>query len=95
MLPNQADLVLGYPLLFIFCGQMIVGCDKAETTGKELEDKLLACHRQENDLKVQENFTIAGLGNIHYQDYSLPVFTVVIAALDAFNPCAFFVLFFY
>ena len=79
---------------FIFCDQMIVGYDKAETTGKELEDKLLACHRQEKDLKQQENFTIPGLGNIHYQDFSLPVFTVVIAALDAFNPCAFFVLFF-
>ena len=79
---------------FIFCDQMIVGFDKAETTGKELEDKLLACHRQEKGLKQQENFTIPGLGNIHYQDFSLPVFTLVIAALDAFNPCAFFVLFF-
>lgn len=79
---------------FIFCKQMIVGFDKAETTGKELEDKLLACHQQNNDLKQQENFTIPGLGNIHYKDFSLPVFTVVIAALDAFNPCAFFVLFF-
>lgn len=79
---------------FIFCDQMIVGYDDAETTGKELEDKLLACHRQEKNLKQQEHFTIPGLGNIHYQDFSLPVFTVVIAALDAFNPCAFFVLFF-
>ena len=79
---------------FIFCGQMMVGYDRAETTGKELEEKLLACHQQKNQSKIQKNFNIPGLGNIHYQDFSLPVFTVVIAALDAFNPCAFFILFF-
>ena len=71
---------------FIFCGQMMVGYDQAETTGKELEEKLLACHRQENTQtkQVQENFNIPGLGEIHYQDFSLPVFTLLIAALDAF-----------
>ncbi|RLA23838.1 MAG: hypothetical protein DRQ62_05745 [Gammaproteobacteria bacterium] len=79
---------------FIFCNQMMVGYDRAETTGKELEEKLLACHQQKDQPKTQENFNIPGLGNIHYQDFSLPVFTVVIAALDAFNPCAFFILFF-
>ena len=79
---------------FIFCGQMIVGYDRAETTGQELEEKLLACHQQKNTGQVQENFNIPGLGKIHYQDFSLPVFTLVIAALDAFNPCAFFILFF-
>ena len=79
---------------FIFCNQMIVGYDKANTSGKELEKKLLACHQQKNNLQQQENFNISWLGNIHYQDFSLPVFTLVIAALDAFNPCAFFVLFF-
>ena len=81
---------------FIFCGQMMVGYDRAETTGRDLEEKLLACHQQKNGQRgqAQENFNIPGLGNIHYQDFSLPVFTLVIAALDAFNPCAFFVLFF-
>lgn len=79
---------------FIFCNQMIVGYDKAESSGKELEEKLLACHQQKNNQQQQENFTIPWLGNIHYQDFSLPAFTLVIAALDAFNPCAFFVLFF-
>ena len=48
---------------------MMVGYDKAETTGKELEDRLLACHRQENN-RQQETFTIPGLGDIHYQDFS-------------------------
>jgi len=78
----------------IFCGQMMVGYDSNETTGRELEEKLLACHQQNGSVQVQENFNIPGLGEIHYQDFSLPVFTLVIAALDAFNPCAFFILFF-
>ncbi|OQW91773.1 MAG: hypothetical protein BWK79_16165, partial [Beggiatoa sp. IS2] len=34
------------------------------------------------------------LGEINPQQYSLPVYTLVIASLDAFNPCAFFVLLF-
>ena len=79
---------------FIFCGQMLVGYDTNETTGRDLEEKLLACHQQKNIVQVQENFNIPWLGKIHYQDFSLPVFTVIIAALDAFNPCAFFILFF-
>jgi thiol-disulfide isomerase/thioredoxin len=79
---------------FIFCGQMLVGYDTNDTTGRELEEKLIACHQQKNTQQVQENFNIPWLGEIHYQDFSLPVFTVIIAALDAFNPCAFFILFF-
>ncbi|NOR70177.1 MAG: hypothetical protein GQ532_10900 [Methylomarinum sp.] len=79
---------------FIFCGQMIVGYDRAETTGLELEEKLLACHQQKDTSQVQEHFNIPWLGKIHFQDFSLPVFTLLIATLDAFNPCAFFILFF-
>jgi len=81
---------------FIFCGQMMVGYNRAETTGKELEAKLLACYQQGNTqtTQVQKNVNIPGLGKIHYQYFSLPVFTLLIAALDAFNPCAFFILFF-
>ncbi len=30
---------------FIFCGQMVSGFDRADTTGRELEEKLLACHQ--------------------------------------------------
>lgn len=79
---------------FIFCGQMMQGYDKNETTGQELEEKLLACHQQKISPQRQENFNIPWLGKVHYQDFSLPIFTLVIATLDAFNPCAFFILFF-
>lgn len=30
------------------------------------------------------------LGEVNPEEISLPVFTLVMAALDAFNPCAFF-----
>lgn len=79
---------------FIFCGQMMAGYDQDSTTGRELEAKLLACHQRKNSPVTQEYFNIPALGKIHYQDFSLPVFTLMIAALDAFNPCAFFILFF-
>ncbi|WP_246043828.1 thioredoxin family protein [Geomonas edaphica] len=42
----------------------------------------------------QPPVAVPGLGELDPQRYSLPVFTLVIAALDSFNPCAFFVLFF-
>ena len=60
-----------------------------------MENQLIACH--EHGLVVQqksESFDMPLLGDVHYRDFSLPVFTLIIAALDAFNPCAFFVLFF-
>ena len=81
---------------FIFCNQIIVGYGDENTTGKELVEKLLTCHEQNASQQIEEEqrFNIPGLGEMHYQDFSLPVFTLLIAALDAFNPCAFFILFF-
>ncbi|MDY6992833.1 MAG: hypothetical protein SVR94_09555 [Pseudomonadota bacterium] len=37
---------------------------------------------------------VPGLGTLEPQHFSLPVLTLIIASLDAFNPCAFFVLLF-
>lgn len=41
-----------------------------------------------------QGITLPLLGTLSVEKLSLPVLTVVIAALDAFNPCAFFVLMF-
>lgn len=81
---------------FIFCGQIQVGFNSVASSGKELESKLLACH-QSRQQTAENEFTnqtveLPLVGKIHYQDFSLPVFTLIIAGLDAFNPCAFFVL---
>jgi len=80
---------------FIFCGQMLTGFDSADGIGKELESRLLSCYSSiESAQAERDTLNIPVLGKIHYRDFSLPVFTLIIAALDAFNPCAFFVLFF-
>ncbi len=84
---------------FIFCGQMLVGFADAETTGKQIERKLLDCRRSPANLNDKpaahrETIDLPLLGHIAATDFSLPAFTLIIAALDAFNPCAFFVLLF-
>ncbi len=49
-------------------------------------------HRAEDESSPV--ITVPVLGDIDARDYSLPLFTLLIAGLDAFNPCAFFVLLF-
>lgn len=46
------------------------------------------------DTKQDEPISLPLLGSIDPAKVSLPVFTLVIGALDSFNPCAFFVLLF-
>ena len=41
-----------------------------------------------------ESITLPLIGRVDTSSLSLPVFTIIIAGLDSFNPCAFFVLFF-
>jgi len=79
---------------FIFCGQIYTGFQSADSTGKMLEQQLIACYQQKTPEQKNEYFTLPLLGKLHYSEFSLPVFTLIIASLDAFNPCAFFVLFF-
>ncbi|MBI2277618.1 MAG: hypothetical protein HYU74_09725 [Dechloromonas sp.] len=89
---------------FFYCGRMAVGFDTPETTGQALEAALLACRAAGSAKTAPEVDTlpeppapvieIPGLGGLSPDELSLPVFTLVIAGLDAFNPCAFFVLLF-
>jgi len=88
---------------FIYCGNLLVGYDSAETTGETLRKHLNACYQQArmqpmtNHIYAPEEEGVIHLpliGDINASDYSLPVLTVLIAAMDAFNPCAFFVLLF-
>ena len=90
---------------FLFCEEMLVGYATAATTGKVLEHKLVDCHQrlqqgaavtpsQTASRPTMPSLVIPGIGQIDPSTLSLPVMTVIIAGLDAFNPCAFFVLFF-
>jgi len=85
---------------FLFCEEAVIGYLDEKTTGALLRDKLLSCRASlaEGDKEVSgqpakaEKFSLPILGELDYKSRSLPAFTIIIAGLDAFNPCAFFVL---
>ncbi|MBC8283686.1 MAG: thioredoxin family protein [Nitrospinae bacterium] len=85
---------------FLFCEQVVVGYLDDQTTGSQLRDQLLDCHSSlihggrgiKNKTAQTTKFSLPFLGEFDPQSMSLPVFTIIIAGLDAFNPCAFFVL---
>jgi thiol-disulfide isomerase/thioredoxin len=85
---------------FLFCGQMRVGWD-GDVGAADLMRGLEAC-RANPDLAVQgragqptaTTLRLPLVGDLEATSLSLPVLTVLIAGMDAFNPCAFFVLLF-
>jgi hypothetical protein len=85
---------------FIFCGLMLTGYEHDATTGAELKRLLQECHQQGGKLESDAASTAGGrmtvplLGEVNADEVSLPLITVIIAGMDAFNPCAFFVLLF-
>ncbi|MCK9531550.1 MAG: hypothetical protein M0R77_13460 [Gammaproteobacteria bacterium] len=95
MLGRQASSVPA----FIFCGEMHTGYDAPEGMGRFLEERLLACRdvlagQAAAQAPDATSITLPLLGKVDTAAWSLPLVTVAIAALDAFNPCAFFVLLF-
>ena len=80
----------------IYCGRMEVGLDSSDAGIAALLDRLQACRAQ------PDGMTDAGaaplrlplFGEVDPARVSLPLLTVLIAGMDAFNPCAFFVLLF-
>ncbi|MEJ2515351.1 MAG: hypothetical protein P8102_09035 [Gammaproteobacteria bacterium] len=88
---------------FIYCGTMRTGYDTAETTGASLLADLQACRADPEAFIAQaaadipekaEAMEVPVLGSIDADKWALPILTVVLGGLDAFNPCAFFVLLF-
>lgn len=87
---------------FFYCGQMALGFDHAEGMGRQIRQQLEQCHAelvaQSKPAPTQHAtapvLQLPLLGELDRDQQSLLLITVVIAALDAFNPCAFFVLLF-
>ena len=91
---------------FMFCGNMLSGYEDRETSGQALASYLQDCYQfvkqnsPDNTAIFELNrygsttIDIPFFGSISPDEYSLPALTVVIAGMDAFNPCAFFVLLF-
>jgi hypothetical protein len=83
------------------CGTMEVGWEGDASSGARLLAALDACRSQggvlssgPTDLSAARTLNVPFLGAVDPAALSLPLFTVIIAGLDAFNPCAFFVLLF-
>ena len=84
---------------FLFCGEMHVGWDSDETTGAMLRHRLDECRTraiggQTTETRPVETLRLPLLGEVNTASLSLPALTLILAGLDAFNPCAFFVLLF-
>jgi hypothetical protein len=86
---------------FLFCGELHFGWDSPEGMGALIAERLDACHArvlagepaaagQAPDTRID----LPLLGSVDAASLSLPALTLVLAGLDAFNPCAFFVLLF-
>jgi len=85
---------------FIFCDTMLVGFEDESSTGAALLEQLRACRRKppagqsQPRARTGDTVKVPVLNEIDPAQTSLPLITVMIAGLDAFNPCAFFVLLF-
>lgn len=85
------------PTLF-YCGRMSVGWDHSPAARSALLAELTNCRRSGTAgapaTDAPRPIRLPLFGEIDPATLSLPVMTIVLAALDAFNPCAFFVLLF-
>jgi len=84
---------------WLFCGEMHVGWESDETTGAMLRHRLDVCRAralggQTPEVRPGESIRLPLLGAVDAASLSLPALTLILAGLDAFNPCAFFVLLF-
>ena len=82
----------------VYCRQMEVGLDSSPDGLVGLLSRLEDCRWQKEKSAEPRlsapTVAIPLVGEIDSSRLSLPVLTVLIAAMDAFNPCAFFVLLF-
>ena len=98
---RTGEAIRGVPAFFV-CGEMIVGFDNAAGIGREVEDRAVDCHARlvegasspSAEAPPGARIDIPLLGTLDAAALSLPVLTLVLGGLDAFNPCAFFVLLF-
>lgn len=86
---------------FLFCGRMLTGYDSATGMGAALRQQLGDCRAQlqrgENPLQdgpAPATTLLPGFGEVDLEQWSLPMVTVTLGAMDSLNPCAFFVLLF-
>ena len=87
----------------LFCGEIHIGWESDATTGALVRQRLDDCRAralgvqsggQSVAAKTTPPIHLPLIGAVDPASLSLPALTLVLAGLDAFNPCAFFVLLF-
>jgi thiol-disulfide isomerase/thioredoxin len=102
---SMGAVIQGVPT-FMWCGNLVSGYDDDAGMGAAIEKALLECRAelaptnrptddpQPSSPEDDDTVAVPIMGDVDAGTVSLPTFTVLIAAIDAFNPCAFFVLLF-
>jgi thiol-disulfide isomerase/thioredoxin len=98
---EAGETISGVPA-FIFCSSMITGYDGPVGIGAGIVSGLNACYASysadappaSSTTTMAQDVAVPGIGTVSASSVPLPVFTMIVAGLDAFNPCAFFVLLF-
>ena len=93
MAAELGEEALAVPALF-YCGRMEVGWDEGGGSAARLAQALDACRAGAAPAPQSAALRLPGLGDVDAASLSLPVLTLLVAGMDAFNPCAFFVLLF-
>jgi thiol-disulfide isomerase/thioredoxin len=103
-LAEQLGIEARYVPAFFYCGRSLQGYDDDATTGRFLRQSLERCHAElvaqaamDDSHATEEIGAATGappldlplVGRLDPSALSLPVLTMVLAGLDAFNPCAF------
>lgn len=82
----------------IYCGQMEVGWEDRPTAANAFLSRLESCRQLGTNSATSPlptpHLSLPLIGEIDAAKLSLPLLTILLAGLDAFNPCAFFVLLF-
>jgi len=99
MAAKLGDTAKSVPTFFL-CGLMLSGFDE-HISPVQLEKILYSCQKNYQSqsiakptIETKNQINLPGIGIIGAQSLSLPILTLVLAGLDSFNPCAFFVLLF-
>ncbi|MFN4341751.1 MAG: NrdH-redoxin [Azonexus sp.] len=95
MAQAHGETAQAVPTLF-YCGHMEVGWPDGAAQQAALLGRFEACLKGKAAIlpAAETTLNLPLLGDIRLADLSLPVLTLLLAGLDAFNPCAFFVLLF-
>ncbi|MFN4325136.1 MAG: thioredoxin family protein [Azonexus sp.] len=95
MAQAHGETAQAVPTLF-YCGHKEVGWPDGAAQQAALLGRFEACLKGKAAIlpAAETTLNLPLLGDIRLADLSLPVLTLLLAGLDAFNPCAFFVLLF-